>query len=132
MLFKTGEYEQSKILFQEALDYAQSIDWRRAIFCTQNWLADIAIKQGRLHEAERLLIEGLRVAEANRDKSRTAFCQRSLSSLTKAQGNLVEARSWAIAALKNFESLGMLPEVEETEILLQALNAGVLDNSQQP
>jgi tetratricopeptide (TPR) repeat protein len=121
ILFKNGEYEQAKIVFQEALELAQGMDWRRAIFCTQNWLAEIAIKQGRLDEAERLLIEGLRVAEANADKSRTAFCQRSLSNLAKAQGNLVEARSWASAALENFERLGMLPEAEETQILLQTL-----------
>nr|WP_273039820.1 AAA family ATPase [Iningainema tapete] len=121
IFFKKGEYEQAKILFQEALEYAQSMDWRRAIFCTQNWLAEIAIKQGGLNEAERLLIEGLRVAEANGDKSRKAFCQRSLSNLAKAQGNLVSARSWASAALENFERLGMLPEVEETQILLQML-----------
>ena len=121
ILFKNGEYEQAQILFQEVLELAQAIDWRRAIFCTHNWLAEIAIKQGRLDEAERLLIEGLRVAEANGDKSRTAFCQRSLSNWAKAQGNLVEACNWAIAALENFERLGMLPEAEETQILLQTL-----------
>ncbi|MDF5721409.1 MAG: RNA polymerase subunit sigma-24, partial [Rhizonema sp. PD37] len=130
IFFKNGEYEQSKIVFQQALEYAQSIDWRRGIFCTQNWLAEIAIQEGALDEAERLLTEGLRVAEANGDKSRTAFCQRSLSNLAKAQGNLVEARRWAIAALHNFERLGMLPEVEETQILLQVLDTS-LGNSQQ-
>ncbi|MBD2775244.1 AAA family ATPase [Iningainema tapete] len=121
IFFKKQEYSDAKILFQEALELAQSMDWRRAIFCTQNWLADIAIKQGRLDEADRLLKQGLRVAEANGDKCRSAFCQRSLSSLAKAQGNLVSARSWAYAAVENFEKLGMLPEVEETQILLQTL-----------
>ncbi|WP_166482303.1 tetratricopeptide repeat protein [Scytonema sp. UIC 10036] len=123
--FKNKKYEQAKIIFQETLELAQATNWVRAIFCTQNWLADIAIKQERLDEAERLLMEGLHVAEANVDKSRIAFCQRSFSSLAKAQGNLDAARCWATKALENFEKLGMLPEVEETQNLLQTLNTEV-------
>lgn len=122
ILFKNQKYDQALTTFQEALEHAQLLGWRRAIYCTQNWLAEIAIKQGRLNEAESLLTEGLRVAEANQDKSRIAYCQRSLSNLAKAQGNLAEACEWAIKALDNFEKLGMLPEAEETQILLQELD----------
>ncbi|BAZ09845.1 ECF subfamily RNA polymerase sigma-24 factor [Calothrix sp. NIES-4071] len=121
ILFKNQKYDQALPIFQEALEHAQLLNWRRAIYCTQNWLAEIAIKQGRLNQAESLLTEGLRVAEAHQDKSRTAFCQRSLSNLAKAQGNLAEAHEWAIKALDNFEKLGMLPEAEETQTLLQEL-----------
>jgi tetratricopeptide (TPR) repeat protein len=123
ILFKNQKYEQALTIFQEALEHAQLLDWRRAIYCTQNWLAEIAIKQGHLNEAELLLTEGLRVAEANQDKSRTAFCQRSLSNLAKAKSHLPEARNWAIKALDNFEKLGMQPEAEETQILLQELDS---------
>ncbi|MBO3461513.1 tetratricopeptide repeat protein [Aetokthonos hydrillicola Thurmond2011] len=126
--FKYERYEEAKILFQETLELARAIDWIRAIFCTQNWLADIAIKQARLDEAERLLTEGLRVAEANEDKSRLGFCQRSLSSLAKARGNLVDAHSWGTKALENFEQLGMLPEVEETQHLLETLDIDIRPN----
>ncbi|MEB3218994.1 MAG: AAA family ATPase [Nostocales cyanobacterium 94392] len=120
--FKNQEHEQAKTFFEKALKYAQEIHWLRAIFCTQNWLAEIAIVKGQLDKAEQLLTEGLRVAEANVDKCRIAFCKRSLSNLAKAQGNLVEARDYAIAALGNFEKLGMLLEVEETQALLQLLD----------
>lgn len=122
ILFKNENYDQALTTFQEALEHAQLLDWRRAVYCTQNWLAEIAIKQGRHNEAELLLTEGLRVAEANQDKSRTAFCQRSLSNLAKAKNHLPDARDWAIKALENFEKLGMLPEAEETQILLQELD----------
>jgi LuxR family glucitol operon transcriptional activator len=120
--FKTEEYEQAKILFQEALQYAQTIDWKRGIFCTQNWLADISVKQGELEKAQKLLNEGLRVAQVNQDKVRVAFCQRSLASLARAQGNLTEARRWATEAFNNFESIGMLPEAEETRTFLSTLD----------
>ncbi|WP_392476366.1 AAA family ATPase [Nostoc sp. C110] len=127
ILFKNGKYEQAKISFQETLKLAQAMDWIRAIFCTQNWLADIAIKQERLDEAEQLLTEGLRVAEANEDKSRIGFCQRSLCSLAKAKGNLFDAHHWASKALENFEKLGMLLEAEETQNLLQTLDTEMSD-----
>jgi tetratricopeptide (TPR) repeat protein len=121
ILFKQEKYQQAKIIFQETLELAKKMDWIRAIFCTQNWLADIAIKQKRLDEAEQLLIEGLRVAEANEDKSRIGFCQRSLSYLAEAKGNLSDAHHWASKALENFDQLGMLLEIEETQNLLQML-----------
>jgi tetratricopeptide (TPR) repeat protein len=122
IFFKQEQYEQARIIFQQTLELAQQMQWIRAIFCTQNWLAEIAIKQERLDEAERLLMEGLRVAEANKDKSRAAFCQRSLYTLAKAKGNLVDAQKWVTKALDNFEKLGMLTEVEETQNLLQTLD----------
>lgn len=131
VFFKTGEYEPAKILFQEALESARATDWKRAIFCTQNWLADIALKQGALDEAQQLLTEGLHIAEANKDKCRLAFCQRSLSDLAKARGNVTEARRWATEALDNFANLGMVPEAEETQSLLLTLDTTFPGVSQQ-
>lgn len=122
IFFKHEQYESARTIFQQTLELAQKIKWIRAIFCTQNWLADIAIKQKRFEEAEQILTEGLRVAEANNDKSRTAFCQRSLYTLAKAKDNLVDAQRWATKALENFEKLGMQPEVDETQIVLQILD----------
>jgi len=129
-LFKTGEYEQAKIRFQKALELAQVNDWRRAIFCTQNWLADIAVKQGDLEYAQQILTEGLQVAKVNQDKCRMAFCQRSWSSLAKAQGNLAEARRWAREARDNFENLGMMLEAEETQTFLLNLEVALSEVSQ--
>jgi LuxR family glucitol operon transcriptional activator len=116
--FKQEAYKQAKPLFTEALNYAQTIDWRRAIFSIQNWLADIAIVQGELDDAQKILTEGLHIAQVNQDKVRVAFCQHSLSSLARAHGNLAEARQWAIEAFNNFEVLGMLPEAEEARTLV--------------
>ncbi|MCF4967132.1 tetratricopeptide repeat protein [Nostoc sp. CMAA1605] len=123
ILFKTRQYEQAKITFHQTLELAQKIQWIRAIFCTQNWLAEIAIRQEKLDEAERLLKEGLRVAEANQDKIRTAFCQRSLSALSIAKGQLLDAKEWSSKALDNFEKLGMSKEIDETQNWLRTLDA---------
>lgn len=127
--FKQEAYDRAKLLFAEALNYAQIIDWRRAIFSIQNWLADIAIVQGELDNAHKLLTEGLYVAQVNQDKVRIAFCQYSLSSLARAHGNLAEARKWAIEAFNNFEVLGMLPEAEEARSLILTLDTALSEGS---
>jgi tetratricopeptide (TPR) repeat protein len=121
--FKTGNYNQAKTSFQAALANAQEVDWLRLTFLIQNWLADVAIAtQENLEEAELLLMDGLRVAESKKDQSRMAYCKRSIAELAQVKGNLEEARRWASEAFITFERIGMYPEAEETQQLLQSLD----------
>lgn len=120
--FKTGNYSKAKTSFQAALTNAQEIGWLRLTFLIQNWLADVAIAtQENLDEAEMLLMDGLRIAESKQDQSRIAYCKRSIAELAQARGNLEAARRWASAASTMFEKIGMYPEAEETQQLLQSL-----------
>jgi LuxR family glucitol operon transcriptional activator len=119
--YKTGNNDSAKTRFQQVLEQAESTGWQRAVFLARDWLADIAIQQGNFSEAQRLLTEGLWVAEANRDRCRAAFCQRSLAHLEKNLGNRAIATRWAEAAKQSFEQLGMISEIQETMTLLQLL-----------
>ncbi len=121
--YKTGHYDSAKVHFEQVLEQAEATDWRRAVFLAKDWLADIAIQQDKLSEAQSLLAEGLRVAEANRDSCRAAFCKRSLAHLEKKLGNGAIAFRWAEEAKQSFEQLGMISEVEETLALLQTLQS---------
>jgi LuxR family glucitol operon transcriptional activator len=121
--FKIGNYSSAKTSFQAALANAQKVGWLRLTFLVQNWLADVAIAtQENLEEAELLLMDGLRVAESKQDQSRIAYCKRSIAELAQVRGNLKEARRWASEAFIIFEKIGMYPEAEETQQLLQSLN----------
>lgn len=119
--YKTEAYGQAKLHFQQVLDDAQASGWQRAIFLAKDWLANIALKQGSLEEAQILLKEGLQIAEANQDDCRAAFCMRSIASLEKARHNWLVARYWADSARQNFERLGMMTEAQETRQLLKSL-----------
>lgn len=119
--FEGQNYDQAERLFQQVLEQGQIISWQRAINYAQNYLADIAIVRGNLEEADRLLRAGLSVAERNKDKRRTAFYKRSFAYLEHKQRNLAEAQRWASAALDGFDRLGMQPEAEEMQELLQSL-----------
>ncbi|MBF2049303.1 MAG: AAA family ATPase [Elainella sp. C42_A2020_010] len=121
--FKTGDYDQSKQLFEAALRTARELNWVRVVFMIENWIADIAIEQGNLEVAQTLLVEGLQVAEANQDRTRIAYYQHSLAKLARSQANYSEAVRWATEAQHSFEALGMLPEAEESQNLLQTLLA---------
>lgn len=119
MWFRTGKYKQAKTLFQKVLEQAQVAQWQQAQVYTQNWLADVAIEQGNLDEAERLLKISLPIAEQHKDKRSIAFHKRSWANLEKLRGNFHEFQRWAAEAKKGFVQLGMLLEAKEMQSLLQ-------------
>ncbi|MBD2303240.1 helix-turn-helix domain-containing protein [Nostoc sp. FACHB-87] len=112
---------QAKMLFQQVSSQAEEIEWHRYSNYAQNWLADIAIVQGEISDAEELLKTGLAVAEQNNLKRRIFCYQVSYARLEKAKGNLEEAREWAEQALDGFNQLGMIREAEEVQSLLTTL-----------
>jgi len=120
ILLEKGAYEQAQEKFTVALDRARQLNWVRNIFITQCCLADIAIEQGQLDEAQSLLGDGLYMAEANHDRTHMAFCQRTLAKLAHARGHLSEAVCWGTGALENFDALGMEWEAKSTHELLVA------------
>ncbi len=119
--FKKQDFNQAEMCLRAVLEGSESIGWQRAATYAQNFLADIAIAQGRFDEAEYSLQTGLTIIERNKDKRRTAFYKRSFARLQQKQGNVEEARRWAEAALDGFERLGMQLETKETHELLQEL-----------
>lgn len=120
--FKIDNYSKAKISFEAALENAKEIGWLRLTFLIQNWLADVAIAtRENLDEAEMLLMDGLRIAESKQDQSRIAYCKRSIAELAQVKGNFEEAHRWASEAFTTFEKIGMYPEAEETQQLLQSL-----------
>jgi LuxR family glucitol operon transcriptional activator len=120
--FKIGDYPQAKQCFETALEQAQQLNSTRTTAMIQNWLADIAIEQGDFQKAHTLLMEGLRLAEMNHDRTRIAYCQRSIAHLHQAQQDFEQAMRWATSALEQFEALNMIPEVEETQSLLERIS----------
>jgi tetratricopeptide (TPR) repeat protein len=113
--FSTNEIEQARQCFESSRENARSLEWERAIRMAENWLADIAVMMGQLDEAERLLLEGLRTAEAYGDPTRVAFVKRSMAGLMRARGDSEEARCWAEEAWAGFDQLGMQYEGEEVQ-----------------
>lgn len=117
--YKTGNYQLSQKLFQEIVDRAQAIGWQRAVFLAKDFLADIAIHQGDLQQAQLLLTEGLQVAKNNQDECTQAYTKRSLAHLEQKRGNSKVAYDWAKQAIKAFDQLGMLTELQETQTLIE-------------
>ena len=121
--YKTENYKESKILFKHIFQQAQLIGWRRATFLAKDFLADIAIKQGKLKQAQNYLTEVLQVAEENQDKCSRAYTKRSLGRLEKKRGNLNVAERWINEAMTDFENLGMNTEALEAQALLEFIQS---------
>jgi len=120
--YETGLYQEAKGFFQQVVELSQAINWQRAGNYAQNHLADITIAEGNLAEAESLLQSGLLVAERNKDKRRIAAYRYSYARLEQKRHELANAIRWAEQALDDFDRLGMQPEVEKTQQLLDELN----------
>jgi LuxR family glucitol operon transcriptional activator len=116
--YKNGDYERSQLLFQEVVQESRKIGWQRMIFLGKDFLADISIKQGKLKQAQQFLIEGIQIAQDNRDNCSKAYMMRSLARLEMHQGNFNLAVAWASKAKAGFDGLGMVSEAEESQDLL--------------
>jgi tetratricopeptide (TPR) repeat protein len=123
IFFEMEIYPQAREQFTIALERARQLHWLRTSFIMQSCLAEVAIAQGQLDEAQVLLIDGLHMAEVNHDRTHLAYNQRAIAKLAQAQGNIPEAICWTIESLENFEMLNMDYEVEATHDLLMRLES---------
>ncbi|MEH1957714.1 tetratricopeptide repeat protein [Nostoc sp.] len=118
IFYLEGEYLLAKKLFQDVMKSAEKISWHRVINSAQNWLADIAIEQGDRDEAQKLLIQGLTVAESSNNKRRLARYQRSLARWERRWGSVQKACQLSTQAINSFERLGMTRDAQEMQTLL--------------
>ncbi|MDY6897548.1 MAG: AAA family ATPase [Cyanobacteriota bacterium] len=116
--YKSGDYQRSQLLFQEIVQQSRKIGWERMIFLAKDFLADISIKQGKIEQAQKFLMEGMQTAHDNKDDCSRAYVMRSLARLEFRQGNFSVAQTWANQAKAGFDDLGMISEAEETQALL--------------
>ncbi|MEO0934319.1 MAG: RNA polymerase subunit sigma-24, partial [Cyanobacteria bacterium J06641_2] len=116
--YKNGDYQRSQLLFQEIVQQSRKIGWQRMIFLAKDFLADISIKQGKIEQAQKFLMEGMQTANDNKDDCSRAYVMRSLARLELRQGNFNVAQTWANQAKVGFDNLGMVSEAEETQALL--------------
>ena len=119
--YKTGDYEQAKKLYQQVVNKSKQSNWQRRENYAQNMLANIAIKQKDLEQAEELLAKGLPVAEHSQDKWHIAYYKASFAYLEKAWENLEQVRKWATQAMDSFNRLGMIEKEQEMDLLLHSL-----------
>lgn len=112
--FYWQDYLKSKTFFEGAKRLCESMNWKRGIALTQNWIAEIAIELNDLGEAEELIEEGITIANANQDRCRLAYWLRTKARLQNKQ-RLAEATDTASEACKIFLELGMEAEAQEIE-----------------
>ncbi|MEO1559998.1 MAG: tetratricopeptide repeat protein, partial [Cyanobacteria bacterium J06632_19] len=118
IFYRQGDYQQAEIIFEEALIKAEEIEWEKAIAAIHNWLADIALINGDLAEARRLLEYSLPMAQRHKDKRIIAFHKATFAKLEKTCGNQFQAHRLAKEAIESFESLKMSTEAKKMYALL--------------
>ncbi|GCE07885.1 hypothetical protein KDAU_52140 [Dictyobacter aurantiacus] len=121
-----GETAIAKGTFQKVMEEANTFGWQWLANGAQNYLGDIARNEGDYDTAERLLELGLRIAERNNEKRRTAKYKSSLAYLRQKQGRRDEALEWARMAYSDFSRikvLGVDLEIKRMESLINTLES---------
>lgn len=116
--YRDGDYDQAKRVYQQVLQQAQVAQWQQVEIYCANWLADIALNQSNLDEAEKWLDYGLPIAQAQQDKRSISFHLRSWAQLHQLRGNLIQFQQCAIEAKRCFEELAMDTEATEMQTWL--------------
>jgi nucleoside phosphorylase/tetratricopeptide (TPR) repeat protein len=107
------QYEKAKDSFQQCLRISEDVGWERGTMYAKIFLAEIAIKQGKLDKARSLLEESRQLVQNTKDKRHIAYYKRAFAYLEQAQNNPQAAHHWAMDALDDFQYLDMEPEVEK-------------------
>ena len=107
---RIGEYEESKILYQQVVKQARAIGWQQIEVYSLNWLVELAIEEGNLDEATNFLEQGFPLVKASKDLRSLAFYNRSWAKLEKCKKNREKAQQLAEQALECFQKLGMHSE----------------------
>ena len=114
-------YEKAKELYKKVRQKALECDYQRRVNYAQNRLAEIAIKQGDLLKAEKLLQPSLDIANRNKDQRLVTNYQKSYAYLEQARGNTEKARDWASKAVQGFSRFGMVNEEQEMRSFLSKI-----------
>ena len=125
LFYWRGEVIAAREALNSVMERANAFGWQALGNYAQNYLADMAINEGDYDKAERLLEPGLRMAERNNDKRRTARYKRSLAYLRQKQGRVDDALAWAREAHEGFSRLGVKDEIQKMDRLIQSLRADI-------
>jgi tetratricopeptide (TPR) repeat protein len=107
--------------FRKAEQSASAFGWQRIANYSQNYLANLAIREENYAEAERLLGPGLTMAERNKEIRRSGSYRRSYAWLKQRQGKFDEAMDWAKEAKEGYERLGAKAEIAAVENLMREI-----------
>jgi hypothetical protein len=112
------DFEENQILeakqgYQDILNKAMEINWKRLACYSLNKLADIAIQENKCEEAEAHLKKGITIAKDNSNKRRLAYYYKSFANLARKRSNSEEANREASTAIELFKQIGMEKEAEE-------------------
>lgn len=106
---------------QRCLDTCVAIRWERAKAFPLRFLAEVAIHRGQSQEAGELLERAQRIASGHGDQRQTARVSLTTARLYLFDGELDAAESAAVHAVTETHRLGLPPEEEESQALLDAI-----------
>ena len=122
-----GDYDRASQELKDALEIARKINDEEGISNGLRRLGHMANVYGDLEKARQLYKEALRLKEKLGEERGMGLNKHSLALVEEKAGNFVLAISFAQDALEIFERLGMKKEIEETQELVERLEARIAE-----
>jgi hypothetical protein len=116
-----ADYQRAKQLFQQVFDQGKEIGWQRFTNYAQNWLAEIFIIENDLNQAEKLLKEGLLIAQKSREKRRIGHYLASYARLEVKRPDYEKAKEYAEVAIDIFDKEGIKEDAQKMRDLIDLL-----------
>jgi tetratricopeptide (TPR) repeat protein len=118
---RSENYQAAHSLLLRALEVTKEKNLGTHIGSRQIDLGNVALAQNQLSEAATYFDAGLKSSQQFLRQDNIAKAKLGLAQTLAFHGNNLEAKRWAIDAREQFMRMGMKPEVDKTDALLQQL-----------
>jgi predicted ATPase len=116
-----GRWDEAKANFARSLDAFAKVGDTIQEACTMGNVGEVLSDQGRFEEAYDLFRRSLRVCRAAGDRRDAAYALRNLGRLAYRRAAFADARSLLVEAREEFEHIGAVGDVAETDAALAEL-----------
>lgn len=115
--FELGDAENAEIYAMEVISYEDTQFFPFGLFT----LGSVRRANQMLKEAHNLYSQSCQIAEENEDLYLLAYAQRALGEVEAELGNTDAAREHLAASLALFQQMGIQPQVEKTEQVIEGI-----------
>ncbi|MEM9770368.1 MAG: tetratricopeptide repeat protein [Cyanobacteria bacterium P01_D01_bin.73] len=122
MHLEAGRLDEAGGCYSRARDVATATGWERATVMSEGWLGEIALRQGRLDQAEKLLKGTVQKSLEQSDRRALALGRLTLARVISAQGSDRRAYTLATESFKGFRQLGMELEMDQAARFIRGLS----------
>jgi len=117
----SGDIDRAERIYKKVIDIAYKLELRETLAASYNNLGNIYLNKGDLDIAEQMVLKALWISDAAGMIGLEASQYANLGIIYRIRGDSGRAKEYWEKALELFERIGMKPEIEKTQRLIDEL-----------